>query len=60
MKLDVDRAIEEPFGLVLLLVLMGDFMQLNPVASHALLEAFLRQSSVPGFPKKTTEEDRDG
>ena len=60
MRLKMTRAIEEPFGLVLLVVLMGDFMQLNPVASHTLLEAFLRKSSVPGAPSKITDEDKDG
>ena len=44
-KLEVFKFMEQPFGEVLLQVLMGDFMQLNPVKSHTLLEAFLRYSS---------------
>ena len=60
LKLDLRRVLEQPFGLVLLIVLMGDFMQLNPVANHTLIEAFLRKSVVPGAPKKTTDEDSDG
>jgi len=60
MRLDMNRILEQPFGEVLLQVLMGDFMQLNPVASHTLLEAFLRKSRVPGVPWKISEEDHDG
>ena len=54
------RVLDEPFGKVLLLVLMGDFMQLNPVASHTLMEAFLRESVVSGVSQKTGAEDVDG
>ena len=38
---------------------MGDFLQLNPVANHTLLEA-LCSTSVPGVPGKTEAEDEDG
>ena len=38
---------------------MGDFLQLNPVKAHSLLETFCK-SPVPGVPHKTTEEDADG
>ena len=37
LKLDVKKSIEEPFGRVLLQVLAGDFLQLNPVANHTLM-----------------------
>ena len=60
-KLDPTRMVEQPFGEILLQVVMGDLLQLNPVASHSLVEALLRESTiVPGVPKKTTDEDRDG
>ena len=59
-NLDPGRALEQPFGRVLLQVLAGDFMQLNPVQSHTLMEAFLRKTSVPGVPHRTKDEDDDG
>ena len=61
MKLDMSRILQEPFGNTFIIGMMGDFMQLNPVASHTLLEAFLPSgTAVPGVPSKTTEEDQDG
>ena len=60
MDLDLKRALEEPFGNVLLQALMGDFMQLNPVKSHTLLEALARTARVPGVPRQTKDEDGDG
>ncbi len=60
-KLDMARAMEQPFGETLLQVVMGDFLQLNPVASHTLLESLLSAGTrVPGVPRTTTDEDRDG
>jgi hypothetical protein len=58
--LDMKKLIEQPFGQVLVQVLMGDFMQINPVKSHTLLEALLTKASVPGVPQNTTDEDTDG
>ncbi|CAK0852500.1 unnamed protein product, partial [Prorocentrum cordatum] len=60
LRLRADRAIEEPFGQVLAQAIMGDFMQVNPVCSHTLLEALLVDSRVPGVPRKVTDEDEDG
>ena len=52
---------EQPFGDVLLQILLGDFLQLNPVQNHTLLEALLPKTMrVPGTPRQTTDEDRDG
>ncbi len=44
--------VEDPFAKVLLQLLLGDFMQLNPVMSHNLLEAFLKGTElrVPRVP----------
>ncbi len=61
LHLDMQDAMERPFGDVLLQALLGDFMQLNPVSGHVLLEALLPKGMhVPGTPKKTTPEDEDG
>ena len=57
--LDSEEALEHPFGHVPIQVCMGDFLQLNPVKNHSLLEAFCT-SRVPGVPQKTKDEDRDG
>ena len=57
--LDADRIMEHPFGDVFLQALMGDFLQLNPVRAHTLIEALCR-SKVPRVPAKTKDEDRDG
>lgn len=53
---------ERPFGDILLQIMLGDFLQLNPVRSHSLLEAFLEDTevSVPRVPEATTELDRQG
>ncbi len=59
MGLSLEEILEHPFGNVPLQVLMGDFLQLNPVKAHTLLEAFCT-SPVPGVPLKTKDEDRDG
>ena len=59
-QLDMSRIMEQPFGEVLVQTLMGDFLQINPIGSHTLLEAFLKESRVPGVPRKTTDEDEDG
>jgi hypothetical protein len=60
-NLNMTLVMEQPFGEMLLQVMMGDFMQLNPVASHTLLEALLPSTTrVPGTPYKTTEEDNQG
>ena len=51
--LDMLRCMEQPFGNVLLQALLGDFMQINPVQGHVLLEALLPKGThVPGTPKK--------
>ena len=55
---DTDE-MDHPFGDVRLQAGMGDFMQLNPVASHTLFESVCK-SKVPGVPQKTTDEDEDG
>ncbi|CAK0803316.1 unnamed protein product [Prorocentrum cordatum] len=60
LRLCVARAIEEPFGQVPVQAIMGDFMQINPVCSHTLLEALLARARVPGVPRKITDEDEDG
>ena len=60
LKLDLSEILQQPFGEVLLQALAGDFLQLNPVASHTLMEAFLRRCTVPGVPGKVKEEDEDG
>ena len=60
LRLCVKRAIEEPFGQVPAQAVMGDFMQINPVCSHTLLEALLARARVPGVPRKITDEDEDG
>ena len=44
LKLDMADFLEQPFGEVLLQALSGDFMQLNPVASHTLMETLLRKN----------------
>ena len=36
---------EHPFGDLLLFLAAGDFLQLNPVLSDSLLEAFLRDNA---------------
>ncbi len=59
-RLDMKCALEEPFGKVLLQVLMGDFVQLNPVNSHTLLEALVKGIRVPGTPRSFKSEDEDG
>ena len=60
-NLDMLRVMEQPFGNMLLQVMMGDFLQLNPVKSHTLLQALVPDTTrVPGTPRKTTDEDRDG
>ena len=60
-NLDMMRVMEQPFGEMLLQVGIGDFLQLNPVASHTLLEALLPSTTrVPGTPRRVTDEDRDG
>ena len=51
---------EEPFGNILMQVFMGDFMQLNPVSNHTLLEALIQRTRVPRVPKKVSDEDKDG
>ena len=51
---------EEPFGNILMQVFMGDFMQLNPVQSHTLLEALIKSARVPRVPRKVSDEDKDG
>ena len=59
-NLSMDSLLDQPFGNVLVQCLMADFMQLNPVRSHTLLEALLKRSSVPGVPRQVKEEDTDG
>ena len=54
-----DDILEHSFGDVPLQAFMADFLQLNPVRSHTLLEAHCR-SLVPGVPRQTADEDRDG
>jgi len=54
-----EDVLERTFGDVPTQVLMGDFMQLNPVKAHTLIETFAK-SRVPGVPHKTAEEDEDG
>jgi len=48
---------------MLMTILAGDFMQLNPVMSHSLLEAFLRDTDlvVPRVPmyEKNSPEKRE-
>ena len=60
LELDLARMLEEPFGAVFLQAFLGDFMQLNPVKNHSLLEAFLVRSHVPGVPRAVSDEDQDG
>ena len=60
LKLDMSAVLAQPFGQVLLQALAGDFMQLNPVTSHTLMEAFLFNSFVPGVPRKLRDEEKDG
>lgn len=48
-------------GHMLMTIMAGDFMQLNPVMSHSLLEAFLRDTDlvvprVPMYEKNSAEE----
>ena len=59
LKLPEDEMLEHIFGDVPIQILQGDFMQLNPVKGHTLLEAFCK-TPVPGVPKETKEEDNDG
>ena len=59
LRLDVTAVLEHPFGDIPIQHLMADFLQLNPVRTHALLEAFAT-TPVPGVPKRTEDEDRDG
>ncbi len=58
-RANIDGILAHPFGDVLLQVIMGDFLQLNPVKSHTLLAA-LCTSPVPRVPHTTRDEDRDG
>ena len=50
--------VEHPFGDVPIQALAADMMQLNPVKSHSMVEAYCT-SKVPGVPEKTTDEDYD-
>ena len=50
LRLNADDIMDHPFGDILLQALMGDFLQLNPVKSHTLVEAFAT-SRVPGVPE---------
>ena len=59
LRLEPEKILEHPFGDVPLQVFMGDFMQLNPIQNHSLLETFC-SSRVSGVPKDTFDEDRDG
>ena len=59
LQLDPKEDMEHPFGHVPLQINLGDFLQLNPVKNHTLLEAFCA-SAVPGVPRKISDEDRDG
>ena len=59
-NLDPSDFVKQPFGKVLLQLLLGDFMQLNPVLSHTLIEAFLQNTDlvvprVPTYEKDTPE-----
>ena len=49
-----EDVLERTFGDVPIQGLMGDFLQLNPVKAHSLLETCCK-SHVPGVPHKTTE-----
>ncbi|CAK0894177.1 unnamed protein product [Prorocentrum cordatum] len=60
LRLCAKRAIEEPCGQVPAQAIMGDFVQVNPVCSHALLEALLARARAPGAPRKITDEGEDG
>jgi hypothetical protein len=53
---------EHTFGDILLQIMLGDFLQLNPVLSHTLLEAFLENTgiTVPRVPVQTSQMDKDG
>ena len=61
-SLDTAGFVENPFGNILMQLLLGDFMQLNPVRSHTLLEAFLAGTDlkVPRVPtyEKLSEDVR--
>ena len=61
-KLEPGSFVEFPFGDILLQIMLGDFLQLNPVLSHTLLEAFLEDTaiSVPRVPEKTSDLDHQG
>jgi len=58
-RMNADDMLAHPFGDVLFQGFCGDFLQLNPVLNHTLLEAFC-STRVPGVPPKTEPEDRDG
>ena len=55
----IELAVEHAFGDVPVQVAAADMMQLNPVRSHSLVEAYCT-SKVPGVPATTTEEDQEG
>ena len=54
-----ELAVEHPFGDVPIQVVAADMMQLNPVRSHSMVEAYC-SSKVPGVPAKTADEDKEG
>ena len=62
LRLSPDMFVERPFGDILLQIMLGDFLQLNPVRSHSLMEAFLEDTgvAVPRVPAATSDLDRQG
>ena len=59
---DIGSLPEHPFGDILMQVLLADFLQLNPVKSHTLLEALIdtKDYAIPGVPAQTLPLTFDG
>ena len=56
---EIALAEKHPFGDVPTQAIAADMMQLNPVMSHSMVEAYCEDSSVPGVPIHQTAEDEE-
>ena len=56
-KWDTTTLTEHPFGDVLMQILLGDFLQLNPVRCHTLVESLIdtAEHQIAGVPEQTNE-----
>ena len=56
---EIELAEKHPFGDVPIQAIAADMMQLNPVMSHSMVEAYCEDFSVPGVPIHQTAEDEE-